>query len=47
MRVGVRPHVEKLSTCADCKHPYCSQCKERCPECLSIHIKPGRKIRDG
>ncbi|MFQ5918433.1 MAG: hypothetical protein ACE5I4_00120 [Thermoplasmata archaeon] len=35
------PHEERVAVCADCGSQYCIGCEERCPECGSVHIRPG------
>ena len=35
------PHEERVAVCAKCGFQYCPGCEERCPECGSVHIRPG------
>ncbi len=34
------PHEEQLVPCANCGSQYCVGCRERCPQCGSVHIRP-------
>ena len=34
-------HIENLVTCV-CGEKYCIVCKNECPKCNSVHLKPSR-----